>query len=353
MEIKKAATLKRFGAALLDFSLLIISGSIISSFVCTPIAKNTTDIVDKTAEFNSELFELGYYVIGKKSSDNNKYDIYVDYRNSEEEKKFAKDLLISDSNNYSYLTLSLESLNITNEDYDIYLTHFYTEIDALDSYINQKKNETSLFEEKDGIVVLKDNVETSSVKSFYDTVYSKALSEQKLKEYKNGILLTISNHVNLITQICTYIALGIALIVLYFIIPMVTKYGQTLGKKLMGLGVVNIKDGTPVNKVTTAIRFFAFGIIEFFLSFILYYLPLIISFVITMFNKKGQAIHDFLARTTVVDLIMLQYENIYEENQTQQNTNIQEDAIVVESNEVNNNQSETTEPITENKVEHN
>jgi uncharacterized RDD family membrane protein YckC len=84
--------------------------------------------------------------------------------------------------------------------------------------------------------------------------------------------------------------LGSVLFVLNFIaLPLLR--GQTIGKMLVGLTIVN-KDGTPVSLGTVLLR----NVVGYFLTCV----TLGIGFLISALNKSGRSLHDFVAGTIVV-----------------------------------------------------
>lgn len=330
MEFNKASAFKRICAAIMDIFLLFLFTSIISSFVCLPIAKGVSEYNARYEAYESELFDLGYYVFVKEEKEENennyKYVIVATYENDENQIENAK----KDENNF-YVELSNSRLSIDNAVYEKHINHFLTEIGDTNTFNNAKKNNSSLYEEKDNEYVLKSDVKSEDLKEFYNSVYENLLNNDKLKTYKDGSVINNRNYYSSIKTVCVMIPFFVSLIVFYLVLPLVTKNGQTLGKKMMVLGVVNVKDGSNANKLSLIIRFMAFSVIELLLSLIFSFLPLIISVFVMIFNKKGQSIHDLLAQTTVVDLYNLKINSSAEE------------AIEVESKVVEEDISENTD----------
>lgn len=107
----------------------------------------------------------------------------------------------------------------------------------------------------------------------------------------------------------------LSMLIFYFIIPISTRNGQTLGKLTFHLGLVN-KLGYQVQKVQIIERFFfeffllaatfaicnsyvPFGLFVFVAIATVYFLA---SFLLMIFTKEHRAIHDFLALTTTIDM---------------------------------------------------
>ncbi len=75
----------------------------------------------------------------------------------------------------------------------------------------------------------------------------------------------------------------------FIIFPMFT--GQSIGKFLTGLKIVQIDGSSPTVSQL---------LVRHLLGYPLTVLTLGIGFLLSVFNRKGRALHDFLARTTVV-----------------------------------------------------
>ncbi len=359
MEIKKASSFKRVCAAIMDLLLAFLLGSLISSFICSPIANNVTDIVESRETFNGELFDLGYYVIAEIKD--KKYEIVADFES--ENKDDYKDK-VNNNKNYIYVSLVDSEITISNEKFDHYLTHFYQEIEALDVYNKYKEEKTDLFEKVDENIVIKENASEEDLKNFYSDIYTtKILSEEKLLSYDNQRILKLSQHIDNITRICAYIGIFISLLLLNLCLPLIFKNGQTIGKKMMNLGVVNVTTGESASKLALFLRFVTYALVEIFLSLMIIYIPLIISFIIMLVNKKGQSVHDLVAHTTVIDLFEANYvpekdESVIEvdakdvENKNNENNNQDEDNKEQEVKEIEQeNASENLENVDKNNEE--
>lgn len=100
-------------------------------------------------------------------------------------------------------------------------------------------------------------------------------------------------------------------IVCYIILPLFLKNGQTLGKKIFKLGLASY-DGYKYHPYQLLLRFVPFFIVvasfllpiwgNIFLIFAFVIVVLLISFALMMASPKRAALHDFAARTIVVDL---------------------------------------------------
>jgi len=78
--------------------------------------------------------------------------------------------------------------------------------------------------------------------------------------------------------------------ILYYVIPTASKYQATLGKKIVGIYVIN-NDGTRISIANSIGRYFAY---------ILSSITLLIGFMMAGWTKKKRALHDVVAGTYVV-----------------------------------------------------
>ncbi len=121
-----------------------------------------------------------------------------------------------------------------------------------------------------------------------------------------------------LTMIITVVAVFLAFLILEFVIPLIFKNGQTLGKKLFGLALVK-SNSVKINSIMLFVRS-VLGkcvletLIPIFIGFLIYFanfgfigtLLIIIYFLIQLVlflsTRYHTTIHDFLSYTTVVDI---------------------------------------------------
>lgn len=107
------------------------------------------------------------------------------------------------------------------------------------------------------------------------------------------------------------ISIFLAGIITYIIIPFFIKNGQSVGKKVFKLGLATY-DGYKMNNYQLLLRFVPALIIDLallipiwstvFMVLIIPVATLLVSFALMMASPKRAALHDFAARTIVVDL---------------------------------------------------
>ena len=123
------------------------------------------------------------------------------------------------------------------------------------------------------------------------------------------------------------VAIFVTFMIFYFVIPMVFKNGETIGKKVMHTCLVN-KLGYQYNRLQLIPRFLAptFLIIAVifitgfsFWSLLIVSVGLLISYLFSIFSKNNRALHDIFAGTLVVDAReSTWFKNAEEEAKTEQ-----------------------------------
>ena len=122
----------------------------------------------------------------------------------------------------------------------------------------------------------------------------------------------------------------------YVVLPWILKNGQTLGKKVFGIGLAT-SDGYKFRNHQLLMRFMPFLVcdlslmlfiqVNMYLVLSIYLIIFLVSFAIAMASPKKMALHDFTARTLVVDLkTSILFDNpAVEENYLLKEDNILED----------------------------
>ena len=138
-----------------------------------------------------------------------------------------------------------------------------------------------------------------SAKKMYKDAYNNFQNQSFIKESTKTM--------NLINSFILLFSSLLSMIVFYLIIPMLSPFGKTLGKRFFNLTLVN-DQGFLTNKLQLLLRTIPLVAAIAFISFInSLYISLIFGFVLVlasfsfmMFTKNKQAIHDFIARTIVI-----------------------------------------------------
>ncbi|MBQ9731109.1 MAG: RDD family protein [Bacilli bacterium] len=256
MKIRIAELGKRIFALFTDLVLTIMLSLCLQTLVCMPIAMNTTN-------YNEAVFE--YYEM---KLDSHLFEVHKDS----------------------------DSLSLITSNYDYHLNKFYGDyIGDIDIY-NQDKLESGLFEMKEGNVVIKESSSNAELNDFY----LESLEKAERKFYDNDLIIKYTQTITLVSWLTIMISSVISITIFFLLFPLFLKNGSTLGKMVFGLGLTN-KKGYSVKKIQIVIRFLVFLLFEFILSIFMFGLPLLVSFTMTVFSKKGVSLHDYFALTIVVD----------------------------------------------------
>ncbi len=136
-----------------------------------------------------------------------------------------------------------------------------------------------------------DDINQDDLQAFYDDPEAKAISNRK--------------YVFDLIQISA--GLFIAEIIVMFIVPLLFKNGQTLGKKLMKLGLVD-NYGLRVKPMNVFVRFligwFVFETAMSLITMTMFGLPIfiLVSMLMLLLTKNKRALHDVIGSTIVVSL---------------------------------------------------
>ena len=124
-------------------------------------------------------------------------------------------------------------------------------------------------------------------------VYEKVVALDVYDQYNKVYIEEITKY-----SVITYsIAILSSVIVLFVIIPLFNKNGRTLGKMFFKINVVD-ENYEKVNKLQIFIRQF------FFILCTLTIIPLIVSIVISLFEKRGKTVHGYISMTRLIDATM-------------------------------------------------
>ncbi len=273
-EMVDAKPLTRFLAFISDFVLLIVLGVIVYNAAAFPIANAITNFDQMLIERNdaqeamydamvdAHLLTFHFDEDGMKQYDELDaiYDDYLFYKVNDEANlegdmfyyfyfEHAKDYYEMDID-----TFNREVLKVGSEDFDLFIVKNPGEIGVLkdevrvnlEAYLNDSQTAEALNtnEEMQNLFLANYNFAYFDVLMKYDVNY---ITQYELHE-------SISNDISWTVSIPSVISFTFSAIVLYLIIPLVFRNGETLAKKILKIGVVD-RYGYRVSKYQTIIRF--------------------------------------------------------------------------------------------------
>ena len=379
-KISVASTSKRVGGFLIDFGITFILYFIVlynfGANVLTTSFGAKKDLNDYFAyATDSKLFEYtdndksSIQVVGTnqlaKNSDNNVYEAYKnDYYPAI--KYFYSDFLVNDSrvNNreeagikYLYTKVfnlpsfeSVNGLNIKTTDKEIYGDSKYYRY-AVNSDGNVDTSLDIVLQDNYQNIIDGDDAEkkTNLINELNNYFYNASSNDSIFHKANEALInqqyyIDISNHSRLanwgIRAIC-YLPISF---VIFSLIPLLRKNGESIGKLILNTAVTN-KDGYQVkmkNKIYRSIFMFVFTsvcVLAPINSLYLFFAFVILCFInygimaISKNNEYHQALEDKIAKTIVIDKKKSQiYKNVEEENNFIKKTKI--DNSKVEKNDI-------------------
>lgn len=288
MVYKKTNLLRRSAAVALDIILTIILFFIVDSVLVTPCFNGFTDYDKKYDEYNTVLVETRLFTLNKYNDLDNAFD-----------------------------------------NLDERLTYFYETYDNLDNY-NQKKAESELFQYDENTSSYIEVGSLDEVSAFYRRTYFEAVEiVRELDEVKQ--LTTLLGAYNMAIF---YLSASISMIIVFLVIPLIFKNGQTVGKKMLNIQVISKINNGKLHPVQLMFRFIIFFAGECVLSIYTFGVPAIAGALFMIFQKEHLSFQDLCCSTVCIDSSKFQKE--LRENEQ----------IVIEYNE-----QEITEVRKENKDE--
>ncbi len=255
MIYKKTKLLRRVAAVLLDAIIAFVTFIVIHSFIAEPIVKNTTNYNDMMSEY-IDIYETSYIF---------KYDG--------------------------------NSIQRIGENFDYNFSKFYEKYDSLENYENKKKD-SGLFKLDESSK--KYSIEIGTADQMYK-FYDEQFNEAYTIFIKNPRLLFLYSEINKIKIISLLIPVIVSLIIVFLLIPLILKNGQTIGKKAMHIKIISKKGDGVVTNIQTIFRFFIDLIVMMLLSVLIYGLPLIVNLAMIILMKNRDSIEDILCSTLCID----------------------------------------------------
>ena len=258
VQYKKTSLLKRACVFFLDFVVAVLCFVFVNAMIVNPIVDATTDYDETYESYYGELLDSHLYY--------------------------------EDENGF---------IQIIAGEYDKNLILFFESINELDTY-NKMKEESGYFEynaETNTWDKSQDAID-SDVKQFYLNTLLIArddylLSRESIKEKE----LLLNGYNTLMLSISAVVGILVA----FFLVPVFSKDGSTVGMKPFYYQVVKKDDGSDPSRMQVLIRYLIVFVLYGLSSMYTLGLPLIVSGLMTIFTERHVSLVDFLTSTYVVD----------------------------------------------------
>lgn len=157
------------------------------------------------------------------------------------------------------------------------------------------------------IAKVKESASQSDVNAFMQDALIYAMN----KDFNNlPSINEVINDLNFVNQTALVLSLIPAGIITYIVLPIFLKDGATLGKKLFGLGLAT-SDGYKYKPQQLLMRFMPSLVMllalfipiwsDIFILMLVYLTVFLVSFTLAMASPKRSSLHDFCARTIVIN----------------------------------------------------
>lgn len=283
---------RRLGASLIDLVVTIIIGLL--AFMVNDVIINSTPF-GRDADYR--IYQLtaasGLYI----------HDVA-------NEKNYAREEPIYQNNNQDYYFSTLEYFYFDAKDpvsqkplFDYESSKFYGQDLPFNYYImvlDMNKAETKFDFVTDGSTVtsydFKAGIDNEQKQAIWGEIYNEAISV-----FEDGPLYQAAKaplSISLLSNAA--VSLFIGALAPYLVMPLILGNGQTIGKYMLGLALVNDK-GFKIKRWQVVVRYLVLGGVEIGASVPLYAIPLFLTSASLTITYGARTFHDFLAKTYVVD----------------------------------------------------
>ena len=277
IERKKASLNNRLAAACLDIFILMMGFILLNNFFVIPIFNLTSDYNQVYDTYVQELVDSRMY-----EEDENNNVIFVLDNFTLDELTTYDEIITYNYNLEEYSTNGPSALEEFKNSKTDMMKEYFTYDQETDTYTPNQDNESEIL-----------------------TFYSNAFNDlSSFLLVNNETLANTYSKLNFYNQIERFISILIVSIVLYIVIPLILKNGQTIGKKVLKVYVVECdKEGLGLSTSKLLLREGTFVVVEVILSMFTYYIPLILSLIVLVATKNRVSLHDVVSRTMVIDTL--------------------------------------------------
>lgn len=266
----------------------------------------SVEIIDSKDDYKPYESAISYYYLNY-LTDTNLIEGKPAAPNAHKEISLDDGTKVEPSKYYTVAWFNLNVLGINENDPDretssLYFTYQRNELGEYDkTKIGTPK--TKRFNPEQGQIV---ELTKEDIIIKYQTIYQVAYRHLENQDF----YLEVANKYYMGNAISCAISLIIAGLISYVILPLIFKNGQTLGKKILKLGLANF-DGYKFKNRQLAMRFMPYAVVSIALPlpfwnssltlFLIVLIVVLVSFALMMASPKRASLHDFCARTIVID----------------------------------------------------
>ena len=311
-QIFLAGKFKRIVATFIDYLILIATSALIFFALVFPLSFDSGAYKNNSLTMLNRYQESEIYLVTEKDGS---YSSISDFSNCYKN----IDSLTSATVTYKKGNVNVETLkrlfSFYTDKYETFIGKANYSLEGFNNNIlkiNSEESNIASFDENDftikmvnpaymnkTLTFVHDVVENTAV-LIHDSPYISELGNKNNAMLRNTFLLIIP----VIVFNC---------FILNFLIPILSPNGQTIGKYIYKLAVID-NDGYVLKKRKYIIRWLVY-LLEFFLGIATFGGVLLISYTMFLFTKNRRCIHDFAAHSVVIDNKTSVYFNNKEEEE--------------------------------------
>lgn len=291
----KCSLFKRIGAAVTDLLICIFFGLILNFFVMTPVVNNFINIRELNNQLSYQQIKTYlYYVV------DDEFNIVADGSNSYDE-------IMEYSYNENYYMVSIQQIYNYSESDQYDIKFYYSGIDKFLKSLSSEYIDTinSYYEDYDSIFTydgnsyeLKEDANNDTILEFCNNIMNHLPS--LYYAFNDGVISYLTMDIMRFHLITISSSFGPILLINYIIFPLIFKNRGSIGKLIFSLAVVNT-NYIRANKFVMIGRGL-FIVVEILSSIVLFFIPIVISFLSVVLTRDGKSLHDLVCRTVVLDL---------------------------------------------------
>lgn len=173
----------------------------------------------------------------------------------------------------------------------------------LEKYYNDKLESNYFIKDENNNVVLKEGIEQDKLNEFYYSKYQKAI---RLFD-SNPVYQKLVSKTTALIALTILISITFATSIIYLIIPLLRKEGETPGQIINKLCIIDTRKISTIKKWQIVVRYLIILLFNYFMPIILfaevgYFVPLtiIISVLMICITKNNLGPHDFATQSMVI-----------------------------------------------------
>lgn len=316
--VEQANFWKRFAAFIIDFILAALIAILAYMTAIHPLWYQKLGGYEKNEALIAEQFASGLYV--EEGGANIRLPELASTN-----RFVSEDVLADELSFWNRLDDEEETIVVSDVYYDYALRLFYNNYDGFifneSTYYDVDKRLTPNYDrdillmngEANDFIVNK-TAHEKGTKTYYTFTYQEGASKAEINKFwekqyfiavdenlrKMPTYFSLQSAITRATQLMVAISYLIGGLVFHLLVPLLSKNGQTIGKMVNKIAVVN-KEGYRVLPRQIILRTIIIDVVEIIGSMYLYFIPILLTMAVITLSRQQRAIHDFIAGTRLIN----------------------------------------------------